>query len=202
MRIRAVDGSGEVVHEVDLPHGADPETVLSAAGWQGRWTGAHHEHGRTVIRYAVLPAPRPHPFQRVAAYAVVVARHRGTPSLLLTSFTGAPDLWGLPGGGIDDGEDPGVAVLREVWEETGQRVHLREELAVDSAHWTGRSPGGRWEDFHAVRLVYVADCPHPGPTVVHDVGGSTDSADWVPVDVLTSRRLQPWAVPLVQRVLG
>jgi 8-oxo-dGTP pyrophosphatase MutT (NUDIX family) len=29
------------------------------------------------------------------------------------------DLWVLPGGGIDPGEDPEAAALRELWEETG-----------------------------------------------------------------------------------
>lgn len=29
------------------------------------------------------------------------------------------DLWVLPGGGIDPGEDPETAALRELWEETG-----------------------------------------------------------------------------------
>lgn len=202
VRVRAVDDTGAVVHEAELPHGADPEQVLTNAGWQARWTGAHHEAGATVLRYAVSPAPVPHPFQRVGAYAVVVTVQRETPSVLLTSFTGAPDVWGPPGGGVDDGEHPHEAVLREVWEETGQRVRLTRELAVDTDHWTGRSPRGRWEDFHAVRLVYVADCPEPTETVVHDVDGSTDRAQWVPLTELPARRLLPWAVPLVRRVVA
>ncbi len=200
--MRAVDGTGAVVHEAELGHGADPEQLLTNAGWQARWTGAHHEGGATVLRYAVSPAPVPHPHQRVAAYAVVVTVLQGAHRVLLTSFTGAPDLWGPPGGGIDDGEHPRDAVLREVWEETGQRVRVARELAVDTDHWTGRSPGGRWEDFHAVRLVYVADCPEPTEAVVHDVDGSTDRAAWVPVNELSAVRLLPWAVPLIHRVVA
>lgn len=202
VRVRAVDATGAVVHEAELSHGADPQQVLTNAGWQARWAGAHHEAGVTVLRYAVSPAPVPHPFQRVAAYAVVVTAQQDTPSVLLTSFTGAPDVWGPPGGGIDDGEHPPDAVLREVWEETGQRVRITRELAVDTDHWTGRSPGGRWEDFHAVRLVYVADCPEPTEAVVHDVDGSTDRADWVPLTQLSARRVLPWAAPLIRRVVG
>ncbi len=33
----------------------------------------------------------------------------------------APDVWQMPQGGIDDGEDPAAAVLRELEEETGTR---------------------------------------------------------------------------------
>lgn len=41
-------------------------------------------------------------------------------------------VWVLPGGGIDEGEEPGEAAVREVWEETGLRV----EVARKVAHYT------------------------------------------------------------------
>lgn len=34
------------------------------------------------------------------------------------------DAWQMPQGGIDDGEDPRAAALRELWEETGVKAHL------------------------------------------------------------------------------
>lgn len=34
-------------------------------------------------------------------------------------------LWSLIGGGIEPGEEPADALLREVWEETGARVRIR-----------------------------------------------------------------------------
>jgi putative (di)nucleoside polyphosphate hydrolase len=37
--------------------------------------------------------------------------------------------WQMPQGGIDDGEKPGVAALRELWEETGVTADLVERLA-------------------------------------------------------------------------
>ncbi|SEN33680.1 putative (di)nucleoside polyphosphate hydrolase [Pseudorhodobacter antarcticus] len=36
--------------------------------------------------------------------------------------------WQMPQGGIDDGEKPGAAVLRELWEETGVTADLVERL--------------------------------------------------------------------------
>jgi ADP-ribose pyrophosphatase YjhB (NUDIX family) len=97
--------------------------------------------------------------------------------------------WGLPGGGLDEGESPVDGVHREVWEETGQRIELGDLVAVQSDHWVGRAPGGGLEDFHAVRVVYAATCAEPTDVVIHDVGGTTSDARWVPVHELGAYRL-------------
>ena len=39
------------------------------------------------------------------------------------------NAWQMPQGGIDAGEKPGVAALRELWEETGVTADLVERLA-------------------------------------------------------------------------
>jgi 8-oxo-dGTP diphosphatase len=118
--------------------------------------------------------------QRVAAYAVVTSS-RG---VLMTQFSGrtnAEGRWGLPGGGIDGGEPPELAVVREAWEESGQVIEVRDLALIRSSHWIGRAPTGRLEDFHAVRVVYRAACLKPTEPVVHDVGGTTAAAAWVPL---------------------
>jgi 8-oxo-dGTP diphosphatase len=115
--------------------------------------------------------------QRVAAYAVVTSA-RG---FLMTQFsdrTGAPGQWGLPGGGLEPGESPEVAVVREVWEESGQVIDVSELASITTRHWVGPAPTGRLEDFHAVRVIYRAVCPEPTDPVVHDVGGTTAAAAW------------------------
>ncbi len=40
--------------------------------------------------------------------------------------------WGLPGGGLEYGEHPEAAVVREVWEETGLTVCIDRLLLVNS----------------------------------------------------------------------
>jgi putative (di)nucleoside polyphosphate hydrolase len=41
---------------------------------------------------------------------------------------GAPEAWQMPQGGIDEGEKPGQAALRELWEETGVTADLVSKL--------------------------------------------------------------------------
>jgi 8-oxo-dGTP pyrophosphatase MutT (NUDIX family) len=118
--------------------------------------------------------------QRVAAYAVVT----GPRGVLMTQFSGrtnAEGRWGLPGGGIEGGEAPELAVVREAWEESGQVIEVSGLALIQTSHWIGRSPTGRLEDFHAVRVVYRAACLEPTEPVVHDVGGTTSAAAWVPL---------------------
>ena len=121
----------------------------------------------------------PHPYQRVAAYALVTSRI----GVLMTQFsdrTNAGGQWGLPGGGLEVQEAPNRAVLREVWEESSQVIEVGELVLITTCRWIGRAPGGRLEDFHSVRLVYRAWCHAPTEPFVHDVGGTTASAAWVP----------------------
>ncbi len=134
--------------------------------------------------------------QRVAAYAVIV---RGGEVLLtrLAPAISAAELWTLPGGGLDFGEHPGDAVVREIHEETGLHATLGQPLWVGSAH---RVVGGLADEdpreMHSVRIVYDAWVPAdaPQPRVV-EVDGSTVDARWQPVaDVLSG------AVPTVPMV--
>lgn len=135
---------------------------------------------------AEVPAVR----QRVGAYAIVLSE-RGLLGTVNSSITGAPGTWSLPGGGIDPGESPSEAVIREVFEESGQHIAIDRVLTLESDHWIGRSTTGVLEDFHALRVVYAATCETPSDPVVHDLGGSTERAGWVPVR--TWRRLH-WTI--------
>lgn len=118
--------------------------------------------------------------QRLAAYAIVVS-HRGLLATQFSDRTAVPGSWGLPGGGIDRGENPSQAVIREVAEETGQELEISHLLDIQTDHWIGRAPSGVIEDFHAVRIIYAGVCPDPSDPIVHDEGGTTADAAWVPL---------------------
>lgn len=191
--MRGVDRAGRILVEETVPHGTDPAALLQARGYAAVWTGSEVVDGQVALLYRLTPGDRPVPFQRLSAYAVVQADYQGVPSVLLTTFTRSRRLvWGLPGGGLDPGEDPADGAVRETWEETGQQVRVTAPLQVVSRHWTGPSPAGRLEDYHAVSAVYQARCPAPVPPVVHDVGGSTAAAAWIPLADLPVTPVLDW----------
>jgi len=125
---------------------------------------------------------------RVAAYAVVVEertdQHGTGPRMLLAHWREeGRSGWTLPGGGIDPGEDPADAAVREVLEETGYDAELDGLLGLDSLVIdaedrlrTGRGP------LHALRVVYRARVV--GGELRDEVGGTTDTAGWFPLDAV------------------
>ncbi|WP_432571893.1 NUDIX hydrolase [Kineococcus sp. SYSU DK005] len=119
--------------------------------------------------------------QRLAAYAVVVSPDDEILLTRLSPLTPSPGRWTLPGGGVDHGEHPLTAAVREVHEETGMDVDVDALVDIGSEHFTGRSPRGVLEDFHAVRLLVTATARQVRDPRVLDVGGSTDLGSWVPL---------------------
>ncbi|HLL66134.1 MAG TPA: NUDIX domain-containing protein [Micromonosporaceae bacterium] len=127
-----------------------------------------------------------HRAQRFAAYAVATDR-RGR--VLLTRIAdGYPGggHWHLPGGGTDFGEQPGVALLRELIEETGQGGEIIELLGVAS-HRDAASlgPEGYPIDWHGVRAFYRVSVARSSSPKVLDAGGSTVEARWFTSDELS-----------------
>ncbi|WP_224273204.1 NUDIX hydrolase [Nocardioides lacusdianchii] len=120
---------------------------------------------------------QPHRLQRVAAYAVVL---RGRDVLLtrLSARAAHPGLWTLPGGGVDHGERPAVALAREVEEECGLACEVGDLLGVHDTHFSGHAPSGRIEDYHGIHLLFTATVGDGEPRVM-EVDGTTDEVAWV-----------------------
>lgn len=112
---------------------------------------------------------------RVAAYAVVERRGK----LLLTHWRrGHLHGWTLPGGGIDPGEDPRDAVVREVLEETGLEARVGKLIGIDSRVMVREeAPEGSDPELHTIRIIYRATVKD-GP-LQNEVDGSSDEARWV-----------------------
>jgi 8-oxo-dGTP diphosphatase len=138
--------------------------------------------------------------QRLAAYAVIV---RGDQILLsrLSERVTQQELWSLPGGGVDHGEDPRDAVVREVHEETGLTAEVGDSAHVFSLHLPDTWRRGRRVDAHSVRIVYQGWVPPdaPEPRVV-EVDGSTAEAAWQPLSAVLDGTLP--TVSLVAQALA
>lgn len=154
--------------------------------------------------------------QRVAAYALITRLRAdvGEVEILLSRLArriSATELWTLPGGGVEHGEDPAASVVREVHEETGLEARVGKVRQVQSAHWPDTWRGGRRVDAHALRLVFTATVPpdSPEPHVV-EVDGSTQDAAWhrladvrngtVPVAEAVRHALEVFAPRRLQRL--
>jgi 8-oxo-dGTP diphosphatase len=126
----------------------------------------------------------PFRMQRVGAYALI---RRGE-DVLLVRFSAKgfhTGSWSLPGGGIDHGERPTAALLREVAEECGVEAIVGDLVHVYDQHFSGTAPSGRFEDFHAVSLVFEATVPNDAAPRVVEVDGTTDAVEWVPLHEIT-----------------
>lgn len=97
------------------------------------------------------------------------------------------ELWWLPGGGVDWGESIDTALEREFEEETSLVVDQRLLCTVyDDTR--ARSNG---EQVHTLRIIYLVTVQ--SGEIRHEADGSTDLAEWVPLDSLHTRRLAPYA---------
>jgi 8-oxo-dGTP diphosphatase len=137
---------------------------------------------------------RPFRHQRLGAYALV--RRRSDVLLTRISERGFhTGSWTLPGGGVDHGEPPRSAVLRELREECGVDGTVGELVAVHDDHFSGTAPSGRYEDFHAVAMAFAVTIADDAAPVLTEVDGTADAVAWVPVTDIESG-----AVPVLDLV--
>jgi 8-oxo-dGTP diphosphatase len=94
--------------------------------------------------------------------------------------------WTLPGGGIEFGEHPDAAVIRELEEETGYIGEIDEVAGVFS-HVYPRSRAAHGADLHFLGVVYHVRIVGGG--LRDEVGGTTDTAAWFGRDELADIRL-------------
>jgi ADP-ribose pyrophosphatase YjhB (NUDIX family) len=118
------------------------------------------------------------PWTRVGAHGLCVADQR----LLMVRC--APHLddagkWSVPGGGLEWGEAPEVALVREFREETGLDVTAGPLAGVFSKAYV-RNPERPQPSVHFMSIVFWAEVD-PAAELVHEAVGTSDQAAWIPI---------------------
>ncbi|MBM2619249.1 NUDIX domain-containing protein [Actinoplanes sp. LDG1-06] len=129
--------------------------------------------------------------RRVGAYGIC---RDGSGRVLLarnSALSSFPGLWTLPGGGVEQGEHPDDAVVREFGEETGFRVRVDALHAVTADVF--RLPGGELE--HTDRIVY--DVSVTGGSLRPEADGTTETVEWVTEAQITQLGLMPFTAVML-----
>lgn len=120
---------------------------------------------------------------RPASYALITKQD----AVLLSLWESSIDsFWTLPGGGIEFDEQPDVACIREVWEETGYNVALTGFLST-STHVipAEKRVPGKVLPLQILRILYTADIV--SGFLRPEVDGSSTDAAWIPISQLHNR---------------
>ena len=131
---------------------------------------------------------------RVAAYARCQDDSGRFLLCHIAPSVGIGDIWTLPGGGLDFGEPPASAVVRELAEETGYVGEVVELHDVSDHLFT--ETDGR-DRLHAIRIVYEVQIV--GGELRDEPDGSTDTCRWVTSDEARRMRLGEMARHAVER---
>jgi 8-oxo-dGTP diphosphatase len=131
--------------------------------------------------------------RRIGAYGV--ARDNEGRVLLVRSsdLSNTPGIWYLPGGGIDHGEDPRHAVVREFAEETGLAIEVGplRDVFSDLVEFPHRDVL-----LHHDRVIF--DVTVVGGELTDETDGTSEAAVWVAPEELSGLHL----IPFASRVLG
>jgi 8-oxo-dGTP diphosphatase len=109
---------------------------------------------------------------RIAAYGLIYTDQEILLCRLSDQIPEYEGRWTLPGGGIEFGESPEDAMVREVKEETGLRVDANGIAFIDSIVIPKDD-----EDFHGIGIVYQA-ITRGAEMIISEDGGTTNLAKW------------------------
>ena len=144
------------------------------------------------------PTPRPSSGRtRLGSYAICLDREERILLCRLATNEPEPGAWTLPGGGVDFGEHPDDAVVRELREESGLDGVIAGLQGVFS-HLYQDSPYAGGADLHFLGVLYRVDVT--GGELTDEIDGSTDRCGWFARDELRGLRITSVARHAIEQV--
>jgi 8-oxo-dGTP diphosphatase len=122
---------------------------------------------------------------RLGAYGVIFVGSK----LLFTLKKSGPykGLWGLPGGAIEFGETPEVALKRELLEETALSAGQLELLSISTNHGEYNDKNERYH-FHHIGIIYKVASVTTMPRLIPE-----EEVRWIELSDIRPEELTPFA---------
>lgn len=109
--------------------------------------------------------------------------------------------WNIPGGGIEFGEDPEAALIREFWEELRVKPTLRLQYPVPvNIVWYGQETGYDF-DFHLLMLCFVVDIAGQKIDISQDPEHETCDSRWFSLEEAKKLETLPHTIETVEKAL-
>ena len=131
--------------------------------------------------------------RRISAYALILHEDQ----VLLSKLNRGPNSgkWNLVGGGIEHGELPEDALLREIQEEAG--ITLKDPatlLSVMSDRYVYKNAEAKEEDLQLIGIIYLVRLSEKvSVKFVHDEHTS-DGCQWFPMTEITEKEMVPFVI--------
>ena len=125
---------------------------------------------------AVTEPEAPNRRTRIGSYSLCVDGEGRILLARLSALEVDVGAWTLPGGGVDFGEHPDDAAIRELEEETGLLGEIEDVAGIFSHVYRG-SRFARGGDLHFLGIVYLMRIV--GGELRDEVDGTTDLAAWL-----------------------
>lgn len=123
---------------------------------------------------------------RLGAYSLCLDERNRLLLARLSAVEVEYGAWTLPGGGVDFGEHPDAAAVRELEEETGLRGAI-DGVAGIFSHVYEQSRFAEGSDLHFLGIVYRVRIV--GGELRDEVDGTTDTCSWFSREDLADMRL-------------
>jgi 8-oxo-dGTP diphosphatase len=137
--------------------------------------------------------------QRLGVYAWITAEGH----VLLSLLNRGPNTgkWTLVGGGVEFGESPQAALIREVEEESGIKLETAPTLLdVFSHEHIFEQPNGEKEHMHFVGIIHQIELPKMLECKSDGDGFSSDGTKWFKLSDLKREELNPSVLKVLHRL--